>query len=152
MQYVLVLFIPKLPNQEPKDWPDWIINLDILVLLSFISDGTLLAKVFLKLVVCLGFINSSYGNSSSSDFFLFNLDIVPVSFLVTDFTQRTSVLMKTSFGLVFRKRLQDVFKKFRERFQDVLQRCLQHVFKTYYQVRLFMLFCSCIINLSDMYC
>ena len=45
-------FFPKLPNQEPKDLPDWII-LDIWALLSFISADIFLAKAFLILVVCL---------------------------------------------------------------------------------------------------
>ena len=36
-------------------------------------------------------------------------------------------------------RLQDVFKTFSRRLQDVLQRSLQDVFKTYHQVKLFLL-------------
>ena len=45
-------FYPKLPNQEPKDPPDWI-NLDIWVLVSFVSVEILLGKAFVILVVCL---------------------------------------------------------------------------------------------------
>ena len=37
--------LPKLPNQAPKDPPDWII-LNIWALLSFISVDILLAKEF----------------------------------------------------------------------------------------------------------
>ena len=48
------------------------------------------------------------------------------------------VLIKTNiFVLVIR--LQDVFRTFRSYLQDVLQRCLQDVFKTYYQGKLFLL-------------
>ena len=36
-------------------------------------------------------------------------------------------------------RLQDVFKTFSRRLQDVLQRYLHNVFKTYHQVKLFLL-------------
>ena len=43
-------FFPKLPNQESKDPPDWILFY-IWVLLSFISVDILLAKPFLILVV-----------------------------------------------------------------------------------------------------
>ena len=39
-------FFPKLPNQEPKDPPDWII-LDICALLSFISVNSIQQKHFL---------------------------------------------------------------------------------------------------------
>ena len=45
-------FYPKLPNQEPKDAPGWI-NLDIWVLVSFVSVEILLGKAFVILVVCL---------------------------------------------------------------------------------------------------
>ena len=48
----LSAFFPKLPNQEPKEMPDWII-LDIWALLSFLSGDILLAKAFLILAVCL---------------------------------------------------------------------------------------------------
>ena len=61
-------FFPKLPDQEPKYPPDWIV-LGILFLLSFI---------FVWLVVR----NNSCGNSSSSKFFLVNLNIVTVLFFV----------------------------------------------------------------------
>ena len=47
--FVRVSF-PKLPNQKPKDPPDWII-FDIWTLLSFISVDVLLAKAFYILVV-----------------------------------------------------------------------------------------------------
>ena len=76
-------FFPKLANHEPKDPPDWII-LDIWAWLSFISTDILLAKVFLILVVCLVVKNNLYGNSSSSKFFLFDLNIVIV-FFAADF-------------------------------------------------------------------
>ena len=59
--------LPKLPNQEPKDPPDWII-LDIWLLLSFISVEILLVKSFFILVVCVTVRNKSCGNSSSSKF------------------------------------------------------------------------------------
>ena len=72
-------FVPKLPNQEPKDQPDWII-LDIWAIQSFISVEILLAKAFLTLVVCLVVTNNSYRNSLSSKFFLFSLNIAPVLF------------------------------------------------------------------------
>ena len=45
----------------------------------------LLAKAFLILVVCLVVRNNSCGNSSLSKFFLFNVNVVPVLFFVTDF-------------------------------------------------------------------
>ena len=57
-------FFPKLPNQEPKGPPDWII-LDIWALLSFISLDVLLEKAFLILVVCL-FVRNNPCSSSSS--------------------------------------------------------------------------------------
>ena len=69
-------FLPKLHSQEPKDPPDWII-LDIRAFLSFISIDILLAKGFLISVVCLLVRNNSCGNTSSSNFFLFTLNIVP---------------------------------------------------------------------------
>ena len=46
------------------------------------SVGILLAKAFIILVVCFVVRNNSCGNSSSSNFFLFNLNIVPVLFLL----------------------------------------------------------------------
>ena len=39
------------------------------------------------------------------------------------------------------KRLHDIFKRFWRRLQDVLQRSLQDFFKTYHQVKLFLLTC-----------
>ena len=77
-------FFPKLPNQEPKDPPDWII-LVIWALLSFTSVDVLLAKAFLNLIVCLNVRNNSCGNSSSSKFFLFNLNIVPALSFAADY-------------------------------------------------------------------
>ena len=59
--------LSKLPNQEPKDPPDWVI-LDIWPLLSFISVEILLVKAFFILVVCIVVRNKSCGNSSSSKF------------------------------------------------------------------------------------
>ena len=47
-----MFFLPKLPNQEPKDPLDWII-LDIWASLSFISVDILLAKTFVVLAVSL---------------------------------------------------------------------------------------------------
>ena len=81
---MLVLFFPKLANQEPKDLPDWII-LDIWALLSFISVYILLVKTFLILAFCLVVKINSCDNSSSSKFFLFNHNIVPVSFFAAGF-------------------------------------------------------------------
>ena len=77
-------FFPKLPKQEPKDQPDSII-LDISALLSFLSVDILLAKAFLILVVCLVVRNNSCGNSSSSQFFLFDLYLVSVLLFATGF-------------------------------------------------------------------
>ena len=64
--------------------PDWVI-LDIWVLLSFISVDILLAKVFLVLVVCLVVGNNSCGNSLSSKFSSFKLNIVTLLIFVVDF-------------------------------------------------------------------
>ena len=75
-------FIPELPNQELKDPPDWII-LDVSALLSFISVDTLLVKAFLILVVSL--LLGICRNSSSSKFFLLNLNIIPVLFFAAEF-------------------------------------------------------------------
>ena len=74
-------FIPNLPNYEQKVPPSWIV-LDVWFLLSFISVDVLLAKTFLILVVCLDVRNNLCGNSSSSKFFLFNLNIAPVLFFL----------------------------------------------------------------------
>ena len=74
---------PKLPNQEPKDSPDWI-NLDIWFLPSFISVEKLLAKAFLILVVYLVVRNNSSGNALSLIFFLFCPNIAPVLFFAAD--------------------------------------------------------------------
>ena len=72
-------FFPKLPNQEPKDRPDWDI-LDIGASLRFISVEMLLTKAFLILVVCLVVRNSSCGNIPSLKFLLFDLNIVLLLF------------------------------------------------------------------------
>ena len=48
------------------------------------------------------------------------------------------VLIKTNI-IVLVIHLQDVFNTFRSYLQDVLQRCLQDVFKTYYHSKLFLL-------------
>ena len=48
----VIAFFSKLPNQKPKDPPDWII-LDIWALQSFIPADKSLAKTFLILVVFL---------------------------------------------------------------------------------------------------
>ena len=45
----------------------------------------LLAKTLLNFCVCLVVRNNSCGNSSSSEFLLFNLNVVPVLFLASDF-------------------------------------------------------------------
>ena len=55
------------------------------LLLSFISVDILLEKAFLILVVSLVARNNSCGNSSSSKFFLFSLNIVPVLVFAADF-------------------------------------------------------------------
>ena len=78
-------FLPKLPKQEPKDLPDWII-LGIWALLSLISVDILLAKAFFILVVCRVVGKSSCGNSSSSKFLSVNVNNVPVLFFVADFS------------------------------------------------------------------
>ena len=62
-------FPPKLPNPEPKD-P---------------SVDILLAKAFLTLVACIIITINSCFNSSSSKFFLFIVNIVPVLFFAADF-------------------------------------------------------------------
>ena len=49
------------------------------------SVDILIAKAFLILVVCLVVRNNSCDNSSSSKFFLFNVNIVPVLFFAADF-------------------------------------------------------------------
>ena len=78
-------FFSKLPNHESKYSLDWII-VDIWPSLSLISVDILVAKAFLILVVSLVVWNNSYGNSSSSKFFLFNLNIVPVLYFAAAFT------------------------------------------------------------------
>ena len=60
-------FFPKLPKQEPKDPPYWVV-LDIWALLGFISIDILLAKTFFILVVCLVVRNDSCDTSPSSQF------------------------------------------------------------------------------------
>ena len=77
-------FFPKLHGQEPKDSPDLII-LDIWSLLSFISVDILLEKAFLILVFYLAVRTNSCGNSLSSNFLFFNLNIVPVLFFCCRF-------------------------------------------------------------------
>ena len=54
-------------------------------MLIFTSVDKFLAKAFLIFVVCLFVRNNSCGNSSSSKFFLFNLNIVPVLLFAADF-------------------------------------------------------------------
>ena len=61
-------------------------------------------------------------------------------------------VLKTSSG-----HLQDFFKTSSRHLQDVLQRCLQDAFKTYYQVKLFLLHnfkmsSRLIQNISEKYC
>ena len=91
------ILLLSLPNALPRNPPDWII-LDIWVLLSLISIGILLAKVFLILVVCLFVRNNSFGNYSSSNFFLFNLNIFPVLFLDTGFNLFNCVFVSLTFA------------------------------------------------------
>ena len=81
---LLSAFLSNLPNDEPKDPPDWIIW-DNLALLSFISVNIFLGKKFLILVVCRVVRNNSWGNSSSWKFFLVILNVAPVLFFVADF-------------------------------------------------------------------
>ena len=71
---MLVLFFPKLPNQEPKGLPNRII-LNIWALLSFISVDILQAKTAPTWVVCL----------AVRFFFLFVFNIVPVLFFAAAF-------------------------------------------------------------------
>ena len=72
---------PILPNKEPKDPPDSII-LYIWALPSFISVGILLSTC-ISYFSCLSVVrNNSCSNSSSSKFFLFNLNTVPVLFFL----------------------------------------------------------------------
>ena len=52
-------------------------------------------------------------------------------------SRRSQDVFKTS-----SRHLQNVFKTSSRHLQDFLQRCLQDVFKTYYQVKLFLLNCS----------
>ena len=79
-----IAFFHKLLNQETKDPYGWII-LDIWDLLNLISVDILLAKAYFILVFCLIVRNNSCGSSSSSKFFLFNLNVFPVLFFAADF-------------------------------------------------------------------
>ena len=87
-----MLFFPKLANQEQKGPPDSII-FDIWALLSFISVEIFLAKACLVLGDCFVVRNNSCGYYSSSKFFLFNLNIVPVLIFAADFNLFNFVLV-----------------------------------------------------------
>ena len=86
--------------KTPKDPPDWTV-LNIWALLSFISVDIFLAKAFLTLVVCLVVRNKSCGNSLSSMFFLFILNIVHVLFFAADFNLFNCVSVKLIILLQF---------------------------------------------------
>ena len=65
-----------------------------------------------------------------------------VEYVRLSLTSSEDVLVKTNilvFITFYFGCLQDVFKKSSRRLQDVLQRYLQDVFKTYHQVKLFLL-------------
>ena len=97
-------FFPKLSNQKPKDPPDWNI-LDIWALLSFISVGILLAKASVNLVICLVVKNNSCDNSSSSKFFLFNLESdshLPKRFCVIFLIESPLEAMKNAFYFILK--------------------------------------------------
>ena len=81
---MLVFYFLNSLTKNTKDQPGWS-NSDIWALLSFISVDILSGKAFLTLVVCLVVRNKSFGNSSSSKFFLFYINIVPVIFFDADF-------------------------------------------------------------------
>ena len=83
VKFVRALF-SRSTNQEPKDPTDWII-LGVWDLLSFITVDILLANAVLVLVVCLVVSNNSHGNYSSSKFFSFNINTVPVLIFAADF-------------------------------------------------------------------
>ena len=55
------------------------------------------------------------------------------------FPRRLLLLFTTPFAKTSSRHLQDVFKTPLRHLQDILQRSLQDVFKTYYQVKLFLL-------------
>ena len=62
------------------------------------SVDMLLAKAFLILVVCLVVRNNLCSNYSSSKFFLFNLNIVPVLFFSADFNLFNCVFVSLTLG------------------------------------------------------
>ena len=79
--------------------------------------------------------------SSSSEDVLVKTNIFVLAIRLQD-VFRTSCHNKTSCKNVFKtssRRLQDVLKTSSRHLQDVLQRYLQDVFKTYHQVKLFLL-------------
>ena len=86
-------FFPILPNQEPKDPPNWII-LDIRALVYSVSVDILLAEAFLILAVCLVVRNDSYRSYLSSKLFLFNLNIVLVLFFAAAFNLFSCIFVR----------------------------------------------------------
>ena len=83
-------------------------------------------------------------SSSSSEEVLktFSRRLDQVEYVRLSLTSSEDVLVKTNilvFITFYFGCLQDVFKKSSRRLQDVLQRYLQDVFKTYHQVKLFLL-------------
>ena len=85
-------------------------------------------------------------SSSSSEEVLktFSRRLDQAEYVRLSLTSSEDVLVKTNilvFITFYFGCLQDVFKKSSRRLQDVLQRYLQDVFKTYHQVKLFLLTC-----------